>query len=111
MKEFTYPEDIKYSVVVHVRLGDVVCGDDVYEKEKRPLDISYYQDIKLQLPNIKFYVIGNLFFPKNYTSTTKDESIEKSNKYLSDIIIILDATHINGHADYDLCKEKECIVD
>jgi len=103
MKEFNYPPDIKYSIVVHLRLGDVVCGDDFYEKEKRPNDLSYYKHIKSQFPDIKFYLIANCFFPKNYNSESKSESIKESNKYLSDIIKILDATHINGDADFDLC--------
>jgi len=103
LNKFTFPSDIENSIVVHLRLGDVVCGDLFHEKQKRPLDVSYYKKMKEQYPNVKFYIIGNCFFSKRDSSINKNESIEKSNQYIQDIINVLDATHINGSADFDLC--------
>ena len=96
-----FPEDIIDSTVVHLRLGDAVCGHYVYEKRIRPLDVSYYQ---LVIPDGKVYVIGKCHFGKGDSSTNYDECIELSNKYLSDVLNTLGATHFDGgHPDIDLC--------
>ena len=96
-----FPEDIIDSTVIHLRLGDAVGGHHVYEKRLRPLDISYYQ---LVIPDGKVYVIGKCHFGKGDSSTNYDECIELSNKYLSDVLNTLGATHFDGgHPDIDLC--------
>ena len=98
-----YVPDIENSIVVHLRLGDVMCGNLFHEIQKRPIELEYYKELKKKYPTTKFYLIGNCFFSKEYMSENKDESIERSNAYLNDIMNILEATHINGSADFDLC--------
>ena len=94
-----FPQDLKYSTVVHLRLGDSL-GDHFYEKRLRPIDVSYYQ---LVIPHGKVYVIGKCHFGKG-SSTNYDECTELSNKYMRDILNTLGATHFDGgHPDIDLC--------
>ena len=94
-----FPQDLKDSTVVHLRLGDSL-GDHFYEKRLRPIDVSYYQ---LVIPHGKVYVIGKCHFGKG-SSTNYDECIELSNKYMKDILNTLGATHFDGgHPDIDLC--------
>jgi len=94
-----FPQDIKNSTVVHLRLGDSL-GDHFYEKRLRPIDVSYYQ---LVIPHGKVYVIGKCHFGKG-SSTNYDECKELSNKYMRDILNTLGATHFDGgHPDIDLC--------
>jgi len=95
--------EIENSIVVHLRLGDVMCGNLFHEIQKRPIELEYYKELKKKYPATKFYLIGNCFFSKEYISENKDESIKKSKTYLNDIMNILEATHINGSADFDLC--------
>jgi hypothetical protein len=53
------PSDIEQSTVLHIRLGDVIKGNEFHEKEKRPLSIEY---LKKNIPtNDKIYVIGKCF--------------------------------------------------
>ncbi len=95
-----FPQDIRESTVVHLRLGDAVGGQHFYEKRLRPIDISYYQSI----PHGKVYVIGKCHFGKGDSSTNYDECIELSNKYMSDVLNTLGATYFDGgHPDIDLC--------
>ncbi len=35
------PLDISESIVIHLRLGDVVAGHQLHEKVKRPLSVDY----------------------------------------------------------------------
>jgi hypothetical protein len=94
------PPDIENSSVLHVRLGDVVCGNTSHEKEKRPFDINFLKNIK---QNTKLYVIGKCFFAKT-SSTNYDECIASSNMYLENVIKELNAEHFDGgSADIDLC--------
>lgn len=94
-----FPQDVKDSTVVHLRLGDSL-GDHFYEKRLRPIDVSYYQ---LVIPHGKVYVIGKCHFGKG-SSTNYDECKELSNKYMRDILNTLGATHFDGgHPDIDLC--------
>ena len=94
-----FPQDVKDSTVVHLRLGDSL-GDHFYEKRLRPIDVSYYQ---LVIPHGKVYVIGKCHFGKG-SSTNYDECTELSNKYMRDILNTLGATHFDGgHPDIDLC--------
>ena len=94
-----FPQDVKDSTVVHLRLGDSL-GDHFYEKRLRPIDVSYYQ---LVIPHGKVYVIGKCHFGKG-SSTNYDECTELSNKYMSDVLNTLGAKHFDGgHPDIDLC--------
>jgi hypothetical protein len=94
-----FPQDVKDSTVVHLRLGDSL-GDHFYEKRLRPIDVSYYQ---LVIPHGKVYLIGKCHFGKG-SSTNYDECTELSNKYMRDILNTLGATHFDGgHPDIDLC--------
>jgi hypothetical protein len=94
-----FPQDVKDSTVVHLRLGDSL-GDHFYEKRLRPIDVSYYQ---LVIPHGKVYVIGKCHFGKG-SSTNYDECTELSNNYMRDILNTLGATHFDGgHPDIDLC--------
>lgn len=96
------PQDIQKSTVVHLRLGDVVCGNEWHEKLKRPYDVQYIHSL-IPVDNYKTYVIGKCFFA--YTSSKNyDECINASNTYLQNILNTLNAEHFDsGIADVDLC--------
>ena len=96
------PKDISDSTLIHLRLGDVVAGNEWHEKLKRPVKKDY---IKLILKNDtnKKYVIGKCFFAKT-SSTNYEECINYSNKYLQNVINALNAEYFNSeNADIDLC--------
>jgi hypothetical protein len=96
------PKDISNSTVIHVRLGDVVAGNEWHEKAKRPLSIEYFESLFLN-DTSKKYVIGNCFFASE-SSTNYQECITLSNEYLQNILNILQAEHFDsGNADIDLC--------
>ena len=96
------PKDIEDSIVIHLRLGDVVGGNEWHEKAKRPLSIEYFESLFLN-DTSKKYVIGNGFFA-SASSTNYEECITLSNEYLQKIKFILQAEHFNsGNADIDLC--------
>ncbi len=96
-----YPEDIKNSVLLHLRLGDVVSGTHTYEKSKRPLSVDYLK--KIVPKNMKLYIIGKPFFAKP-SSTNYEECIINSQKYLEEALTSLNGTHfIGSNADVDLC--------
>lgn len=96
------PKDISESIVIHLRLGDVVGGNEWHEKCKRPLSIDYLK--KSLDKNIrKKYIIGKCFFA-NTSSNNKEECVTLSNIYLKDVINELEAEHFDsGDADLDLC--------
>lgn len=104
------PTDIGECTVIHVRLGDVVCGETYHEKSKRPFSIDY---IKSLLRNgDKRYIIGSVFFAKP-SSTNYAECISESKAYLDNAVESLDAEHFDGgSADMDLaCAVKsKCFV-
>jgi hypothetical protein len=96
------PKNIVDSTLIHVRIGDVVAGNEYHEKIKRPLDIDYIKSLVENDTNPK-YVIGKCFFAKP-SSTNYEECINLSNEYLQNIINELQAEHFNsGNADIDLC--------
>ena len=96
------PKDITESTVIHVRLGDVIAGNEDHEKIKRPLAIDYMKSIVSNDTNKK-YVIGKCFFAKT-SSTNYEECIQLSNEYLHNVINELQAEYFNsGNADIDLC--------
>jgi hypothetical protein len=97
------PKDIENSTVIHLRLGDVVCGDKWYEKAKRPLDIDHIEKLLSNVTDKK-YVIGRCFFGTPAPSPNFEESIIASNKYLLDVLNRMNAHHFDsGNADIDLC--------
>lgn len=104
------PKDIENSTVIHIRLGDVVYGNEWHEKMKRPFDINYIKSI---IPsNDKIYIIGKCFFAKT-SSTNYDECIIESNKYLENMLNVLSGEHFIGeNADIDLCCaiKSKCFV-
>lgn len=96
------PKDIENSTVIHLRLGDVVCGNEWHEKMKRPLEIGYIKSLLANDSNKK-YIIGKCFFAKT-SSKNYEECINSSNEYLQNAINELQGTHFNyGNADIDLC--------
>jgi hypothetical protein len=97
------PNDIEESTVVHARLGDVVAGNEWFEKIKRPFDIDY---VKSLIPiNQKTYVIGKCdVFGKWSSFQNRNESTQQSNNYLEKLLSVCDAHHFNsGDPDIDLC--------
>jgi hypothetical protein len=97
-----FPKDISESTVIHLRLGDVIGGDQWHEKLKRPLDENYLKSVLENDTNTK-YVIGKCFFAVT-SSNNYDKSIEMSNNYLRKVLELLNAKHIvSDNADYDLC--------
>jgi hypothetical protein len=98
----TFPDDISYSTVIHVRLGDVVGGNEWHEKIKRPMAIEHIKSI-LNDNDDRKYVIGRPFFAKT-SSTNYDECIKLSSEYLQSVLDEFQATHFDsGIADIDLC--------
>jgi hypothetical protein len=95
------PKDIENSTVIHLRLGDVVCGNEEHEKAKRPYDIDYFKSI---IPkDNKVYVLGKCFFTKS-RSLEHDKCIHLSNQYLENVVKDLNGEYFDGgHADIDLC--------
>jgi len=94
------PKDIENCTVIHLRLGDVVSGNEWHEKLKRPISVNYLKKIA---PNNKTYIIGKCFFCKS-SSTNYDICTNNSNQYLKNVINNFDAEHFDGgNADIDLC--------
>lgn len=97
-----FPKDIDESIIIHLRLGDVVAGNELHEQAKRPLPIDYLKSL-LKKNIRKKYIIGKCFFAST-SSTNYEECISKSNIYLNNVINELGAEHIdNNNADLDLC--------
>ena len=98
------PKDIEQSTVIHLRLGDVVCGNNWHEMEKRPLSI---ETLAAKIPKDgdgygSLYVIGKCFFAHT-SSPNYDECIDASNKYMSNVLEHFGAVHYDGgSADIDL---------
>jgi hypothetical protein len=103
------PENITESTVIHLRLGDVIAGNEWHEKIKRPLEINYLKSLTEYDTNKK-YVIGKCFFAKT-SSRNYEECISASNQYLYNVINELNAEYFNsGNADIDLyCAVKSKI--
>lgn len=96
------PKNITDSTLIHLRLGDVVAGNELHEKIKRPLEVDYIKSLVSNDTNPK-YVIGKCFFARP-SSINYEECINKSNEYLHNIINELQAEHFDsGNADIDLC--------
>jgi hypothetical protein len=102
------PKDIENSTVIHLRLGDVLCGDKWYEKAKRPFDVEHIENLLSNVTDKK-YVIGKCFFGTPAPSPNFEESIIASNKYLSEVLERMNAEHFDGgSADIDLCCAIKC---
>jgi len=96
------PSNIQESTVIHLRLGDVVAGNEWHEKLKRPLEISELEK-KLEGDTNPRYVLGKCFFA-SLSSTNYEECIAASDRYLADVVGSLGAVHFDsGCADTDLC--------
>jgi len=96
------PKNITDSTLIHLRLGDVVSGNEWHEKIKRPLEVDYIKSLVSNDTNPR-YVIGKCFFAAP-SSTNYEECINKSNEYLHNVINEIQAEHFNsGNADIDLC--------
>jgi hypothetical protein len=100
------PKNITDSTLIHLRLGDVVSGNEWHEKIKRPLEVDYIKSLVSNDSNPR-YVIGKCFFAAP-SSTNYEECINKSNEYLHNVINEIQAEHFNsGNADIDLyCAVK-----
>jgi len=95
------PTNISESIVIHLRLGDVIAGNEYHERVKRPLDVSYLKSLIVDNISQK-YVIGKCFFAKT-SSTNYEECINASNEYLNNVLNELKAEYFNsGNADIDL---------
>lgn len=96
------PKDISECTLIHLRLGDVIAGNEWHEKLKRPIRKDH---IKLFLKNDvnKKYVIGKCFFAKT-SSNNYEQCIHYSNIYLQNVLNEINAEHFDsGNADIDLC--------
>ena len=51
------PKNITESTLIHLRLGDVIAGNEWHEKIKRPLEVHYIKSLVTNDINPK-YVIG-----------------------------------------------------
>jgi len=100
------PNDIADSTVIHLRLGDVIAGNQWHEKIKRPLELDHIKSLVSENVDKK-YIIGKCFFAKPSSKNYK-ECIEKSNVYLQNVINELKAEYFDsGNADIDLfCAVK-----
>jgi len=96
------PNDISDSTLIHLRLGDVIAGNELHEKAKRPLDINHIKSLVANDTNKK-YVIGKCHFG-THSSPNYEECIYLSNEYLKNVINEIQAEHFNsGNSDIDLC--------
>jgi hypothetical protein len=96
------PKDISESTVIHLRLGDVIAGNEWHEKSKRPLSVEHIRSLVKNDTNKK-YIIGKCFFASP-SSTNYSECIQKSNEYLHNVMNEIQAEHLNSeNADIDLC--------
>lgn len=102
------PSDIKEATVIHLRLGDALCGTTWHELAKRPICaanirnkvLSRYSDFKFD----NVYVIGKAHFQEGCSTGNWDEGRQLSDSYMKDVLDEFKATHFNGgSADIDFC--------
>jgi hypothetical protein len=103
------PEDINNSMVIHLRLGDVMGGKLWHEKERLPFDID---DLKIKINNdeIKKYIIGKCHYDYAVFNDY-DECNKLSLDYLNKVIKEFNAIHLNtDNADLDLSCAIKCKI-
>lgn len=106
LQEKIIPDDIKNSTIIHLRLGDVIAGNELHELMKRPISINELKEVAPL--NDKIYIMGKCFFAKT-SSKNYQECIDKSNEYLNDVINTFNGTHLDlGSADMDLLAGISC---
>jgi|688.fasta_scaffold05171_8 hypothetical protein len=102
-----FPSDIEDSIVIHIRLGDVLAGLNNCETSKRPLDIDFLQSIidSIKEPYKNIYIIGKSHYGSSSFDIDKyDECKLLSDKYLNDCLARFNAIHFNSNnPDIDLC--------
>ena len=102
-----FPSDIEDSIVIHLRLGDVLAGLNNCETSKRPLDIDFLQSIidSIKEPYKNIYIIGKSHYGSSSFDIDKyDECKLLSDKYLNDCLARFNAIHFNSNnPDIDLC--------
>ena len=102
-----FPSDIEDSIVIHLRLGDVIAGLNNFEIAKRPLDIDLLQSIisSIKEPYKNIYIIGKSHYGSSTFDINKyDECKLLSDKYLNDCLSRFNAIHFNSNnPDIDLC--------
>jgi hypothetical protein len=102
-----FPSDIEDSIVIHLRLGDVLAGLNNCETSKRPLDIDFLQSIIVSIkePYKNIYIIGKSHYGSSSFDIDKyDECKLLSDKYLNDCLARFNAIHFNSNnPDIDLC--------
>jgi len=57
------PIDISECTVIHLRIGDVIAGNEFHERVKRPLSIDHINSLVSENSNKK-YIIGKCFFSR-----------------------------------------------
>jgi hypothetical protein len=102
-----FPSDIQDSIVIHIRLGDVLAGLNYFEITKRPLDIDLLESIinSIKEPYKNIYIIGKSHYGSSSFDIDKyDECKLLSDKYLNDCLSRFNAIHFNSNnPDIDLC--------
>jgi hypothetical protein len=102
-----FPSDIEDSIVIHIRLGDVLAGVNNFEIIKRPLDIDLLESIisSIKEPYKNIYIIGKSHYGSGTFDIDKyDECKLLSDKYLNDCLSRFNAIHFNSNnPDIDLC--------
>jgi hypothetical protein len=102
-----FPSDIEDSIVIHLRLGDVIAGLNNFEIVKRPFDIDLLQSIisSIKEPYKNIYIIGKSHYGSGTFDIDKyDECKLLSDKYLNDCLSRFNAIHFNSNnPDIDLC--------
>jgi hypothetical protein len=102
------PKDINNSMVIHLRLGDVM-GKLWAERERLPLPID---DLKKKINNdeIKKYIISKCHYGYGVFNDY-DECNKLSFDYLNKVIEEFNAIHLNtGNADLDLSCAIKCKI-
>lgn len=104
--KFDFPKDLENSTVIHLRLGDVLCGNKWFEIAKRPLNL---EELKNKVPKQgKIYVIGRCHFGHTGDSN-QEESLMESEKYLKSTMDEFNAEHFDsGNPDIDLVFALKC---
>ena len=103
------PKDINNSMVIHLRLGDVMGGELFCEKERRPINID---DLKKKINNdyIKKYIIGKCHYDYDVYNDY-DKCNKLSLDYLNNVIKEFNAIHLNtDNADLDLSCAIKCKI-